>query len=189
MLPLITGPGTLASSEGDRRHKPVRLLDAIGNMFTQRHGTSRMEAIGIDFVDLISSVQVCRAWNKILTPVLWHTVNTNSQHWSYIIKQEASGERTREEIESCVKSVFEKHGRHIRNLESNWRVVLKAATLGGNGCKNLSPHWCLAIFTKGTLCNQKSWRRYTIGRFWILVQQNPGLVRLRSPRLGVMNDE
>lgn len=39
------------------------------------------------------------------------------------------------------------------------------------------------------LCNQKSWRRYAIGRFWILVRQSPGLVRLRLPRLGVMNDE
>ncbi|KAF9317614.1 hypothetical protein BGZ91_005339, partial [Linnemannia elongata] len=39
------------------------------------------------------------------------------------------------------------------------------------------------------LCNQKSWRRYTIGRFWNLVRQNPGLVRLRVPRLGVMNVE
>lgn len=94
-----------------------------------------VERIGQFFTlsDLISSVQVCQAWNKILTPVLWRTVNTNTQPWSYIIKQEASGERTREEIEICVKSLFKIHGQHIRNLESNWRVVLEAATLGGSG--------------------------------------------------------
>ncbi|OAQ35808.1 hypothetical protein K457DRAFT_120595 [Linnemannia elongata AG-77] len=163
-----------------------------------------VERIGqfLTLSDLISSVQVCRAWNKILTPVLWHTVNTNSQPWSYIIKQEPSGERTREEIEICVKSLFEKHGHHIRNLESNWRVVLEAASLGGTGHRNLTslvlgnfyqryrtPSTVLVDLNDLQLCNQKSWRRYVIGRFWNLVRQNPGLVRLRLPRLGVMNDE
>ncbi|KAH7044367.1 hypothetical protein BKA57DRAFT_538288 [Linnemannia elongata] len=104
-----------------------------------------------------------------------------------------------------LKVVSNRSSKNMATISETWRAT------GGSFSRllplvaldaGISPHWCLGNLPKcrtpSTVlvdlndlqpCNQKSWRRYVIGRFWILVRQNPGLVRLRLPHLGVMNDE
>ncbi|KAF9117013.1 hypothetical protein BGW39_002512, partial [Mortierella sp. 14UC] len=158
--------------------------------------------------DLFSCVQVSQSWNTMFIPLLWHTHAIPSLVCVKIMSRYFWQERPREKIENWVKSIFEKHGHHVRNLTSHWNVILEAASLE-TGCKNLVSlsvnllrHKHLAPSTVYPIVGWKvPWisgepvpgensARYkrAVERFWLLIRQNPGLVRLKCPSIDVIDD-
>ncbi|KAF9905985.1 hypothetical protein EC991_001144 [Linnemannia zychae] len=81
--------------------------------------------------DLFSCVQVCHSWNQILTPMLWHTVDTRIRSWRDIIRRVHTGKTPKGETEERIKAMFAKHGHRVRHLTAHWSLVLELAALSG----------------------------------------------------------
>lgn len=85
---------------------------------------------------LLSCIQVSRLWNQALIPILWHTVDTKRRSWQLILLKDATGVTPKGVLEEWLRMIFTKYGRHIRQLITYWRIVLKAASRTGT-CRNL----------------------------------------------------
>lgn len=85
---------------------------------------------------LLSCIQVCRLWNQVLIPILWHTIDTQRRFWQLILLKDATGVTPKGELDEWLRMIFTKYGLHIRQLITYWRIVLKAASRTGN-CRNL----------------------------------------------------
>ncbi|KAG0282885.1 hypothetical protein BGZ96_012737 [Linnemannia gamsii] len=86
--------------------------------------------------DLLSCIKFCRAWNEILIPELWRTVDTPWKPWSRVCNESRLLTGPREEIEQWFRTAFEQHGHQIRNLKGPWNSAFEAAFLAQD-CKNL----------------------------------------------------
>ncbi|KAF9325518.1 hypothetical protein BGZ91_002355 [Linnemannia elongata] len=168
---------------------------------------------------LFPCVQVCRLWNRILTPLLWHTVNIDTMPWLKKFDKVANDRKSSEETEMWIKLVFERHGRHIRHLDTYWSSVIEVASLDVSNCRNLvsltfegerythsaptalvpdvanninnnynnylpSP---LQQHNDGNAISGENLRhRWMFERFFSLIRQNPGLVRIQFPLHGAV---
>ncbi|KAF9084206.1 hypothetical protein BGX23_010746 [Mortierella sp. AD031] len=198
-----------------------------------------VELIGLHLQqeDLYSCVQVCRSWNRILTPLLWREVDDRSGSWKRIISKDTGGQ-----AEEWVRSIFAKYGHHIRRLTIHSHVILEAAMLRCQ-CQRLRsllmhqldhvinnrqdlplpstpsstpaamatttvevsteddpPEELLSPLFEGNLRPRPEWVRTTTGRrlffqdrldaqkFWLLVHQNPSIVRLQLPTFHVSDN-
>ncbi|KAF9122152.1 hypothetical protein BGW39_009993, partial [Mortierella sp. 14UC] len=82
-----------------------------------------LEVIGqhLNQPDIASCLQVCHAWNKILTPLLWREVDDLA--WEEFLKQD-----TVNAAKEWVQIRFSNHGQHIRHLCVQTNTVLNIAT-------------------------------------------------------------
>lgn len=169
----------------------------------------------LDPSDLRSCIQVCRTWNQVLIPVLWHTVDTNSPSWAricnvYEARREpvATGKVAEENDtysgEEWVHATLVYYGQYIRHLTVRWDVVLEAASFNpkcrnlltlaagqvGNGSTYTSLPFPLRLTsstTTPTTTPKEEKEKRIVECFWSLVRQNPSLTSLVLPNLSYMS--
>ncbi|KAF9080251.1 hypothetical protein BGX23_002408 [Mortierella sp. AD031] len=104
--------------------------------------------------DLLSCVQVNRAWNLALIPSLWRSIDNSTHSWPYILQhctnlrpstttnitlqehlpffQQRDTTKDRDsdlnKDRDWILAVFEKYGRYIRELKIQWPLVLEAVS-------------------------------------------------------------
>lgn len=167
--------------------------------------------------DHASCTLVSHTWYNIFTPLLWSTIDTHTKSWRNIMHNLETGVIQRDEFERWCKTEFEKHGHRIRHLGAHWHTIVEAASLETSQCRNLvslstdvvkqshlTPTTVLALIAddgnqdpqqfpwvseQGMTKFREDFRhRSTVERFFLLIQQNPRLVRLQFPMHGVMKD-
>ncbi|KAF9901730.1 hypothetical protein EC991_005769, partial [Linnemannia zychae] len=86
-------------------------------------------------VDLLSCVQVNRAWNEAFTPFLWHTIDDSTDPWVDIMRKMYTdippSIRQSLDRDEWLFSIFAKYGRHVRHLKVQFIALLRAASAGG----------------------------------------------------------
>ncbi|KAG0293264.1 hypothetical protein BGZ96_003083 [Linnemannia gamsii] len=108
-------------------HPPKALL--LPELFTHI-------ATHLDAPDIFQCIQVCHAWNKLLIPSLWHTLDDQRFKWPSILHEHDSEAPPGGKDKDWIFAIFAKYGRHIRHLHIRWKVILNAAGSGTN-CTHL----------------------------------------------------
>lgn len=113
---------------------------------------------------LLSCVQVSSLWHSAFSPSLWHTIDDTLYSWKHYLEKHDS----EEEVETgghdtrWVMDIFAKYGKHIRELNITWKVLISAAFEGG-ACTELVSLMIYSLFneTKRELLEK---RRIPAGR-------------------------
>ncbi|KAF9156798.1 hypothetical protein BG015_001130 [Linnemannia schmuckeri] len=100
--------------------------------------------------DLFSCIQVCRLWNHLLTPWLWRSIDDSEHSWPIILNNHKNPESQGDKDTDWIRAIFTKYGHHIRELTSQWGVILEVANTSGT-CNHLES---LRI---GDLSTSKTW--------------------------------
>ncbi|KAF9088174.1 hypothetical protein BGX29_000403 [Mortierella sp. GBA35] len=86
--------------------------------------------------DLFSCIQVCHLWNDLLTPWLWRTIDDSAHSWPTILANHKNPEQQGHKDADWIRAIFAKYGHHIRELTSQWGVILEVANMSGT-CNRL----------------------------------------------------
>ncbi|KAG0293307.1 hypothetical protein BGZ96_003026 [Linnemannia gamsii] len=82
----------------------------------------------LDPPDLFSCVQVHSTWNHVFIPSLWGTIDDSLYHWpEYIDENHPYLSKEIKDPQDWMQRIFEKYGRHIRHLRTNFLVTIDAA--------------------------------------------------------------
>ncbi|KAG0279198.1 hypothetical protein BGZ95_001987 [Linnemannia exigua] len=90
----------------------------------------------LDAPDLLQCAQVCHAWNRLLIPYLWRTIDDSRFQWPTILQHHDSALPPGGKDKDWIFALFAKFGHHIRHLHTRWKVLLNAAG-SAHGCTNL----------------------------------------------------
>lgn len=86
--------------------------------------------------DLFSCIQVCHLWNHLLTPWLWRSIDDSEHSWPAILRNHKNPESQGDKDTDWIRAIFAKYGHHIRELTSQWGVILEVANTSGT-CNHL----------------------------------------------------
>ncbi|KAF9088032.1 hypothetical protein BGX29_000491 [Mortierella sp. GBA35] len=94
--------------------------------------------------DLFRCIQVCRLWNQLFIPVLWETVDERLYSWYKVLRRRygypailTKGVRNNKETsDNWIKTIYTRHGQHIRQLSLEWPYAITGASPSGT-CINL----------------------------------------------------
>ncbi|KAF9907761.1 hypothetical protein EC991_010631 [Linnemannia zychae] len=90
--------------------------------------------------DLLQCVQVCRFWNQIFIPRLWHTIDDESLAWPRFLKRHRDKNNTNEgennEDKGFVHHIFRKYGQFIQYLDLHYWITIRAAVSSNNSTNN-----------------------------------------------------
>ncbi|KAG0298919.1 hypothetical protein BGZ96_004226 [Linnemannia gamsii] len=86
--------------------------------------------------DLFSCIQVCHLWNHLLTPWLWRSIDDSENSWPVILSNHKNPESIGDKDTDWIRANFAKYGHHIRELTSQWGVILEVANTCGT-CNHL----------------------------------------------------
>lgn len=86
--------------------------------------------------DLFACIQVCHLWNHLLTPWLWRSIDDSEHSWPTILSNHKNPESQGDKDTDWVHAIFAKYGHHIRELTSQWGVILEVANTSGT-CNHL----------------------------------------------------
>ncbi|KAF8945504.1 hypothetical protein BGZ47_002506 [Haplosporangium gracile] len=100
--------------------------------------------------DLFSCIQVCRLWNHLLIPWLWRSIDDSEHSWPTILSNHKNPESQGDKDADWIRAIFTKYGHHIRELASQWGVILEVANTSST-CNHLES---LRI---GDLSTSKTW--------------------------------
>ncbi|KAG0280239.1 hypothetical protein BGZ95_010838 [Linnemannia exigua] len=81
--------------------------------------------------DLFSCIQVCHLWKYLLTPWLWRSIDDSKYSWPDILTKHKDPEAQGHKDKEWIRAIFAKYGHHIRELTSQWGVILEIANLSG----------------------------------------------------------
>ncbi|OAQ28287.1 hypothetical protein K457DRAFT_138752 [Linnemannia elongata AG-77] len=86
--------------------------------------------------DLFACIQVCHLWNHLLTPWLWRSIDDSEYSWPTILSNHKNPESQGDKDADWIRAIFAKYGHHIRELTSQWGVILEVANTSGT-CNHL----------------------------------------------------
>lgn len=86
--------------------------------------------------DLFTCIQVCHLWNHLLTPWLWRSIDDSEHSWPTILSNHKNPESQGNKDADWIRAIFVKYGHHIRELTSQWGVILEVANTSGT-CNHL----------------------------------------------------
>ncbi|KAF9089854.1 hypothetical protein BGX29_011820, partial [Mortierella sp. GBA35] len=78
--------------------------------------------------DLLSCVQVCRAWNEELIPSLWETIDDSLYMWPLLLDRYDTKNSQHHKDGAWVRAIFSKHAHYIRHLRTSRKAVIAAVT-------------------------------------------------------------
>ncbi|KAF9126183.1 hypothetical protein BGW39_006816 [Mortierella sp. 14UC] len=81
--------------------------------------------------DLFSCIQVCHLWNHLLTPWLWHAIDDSLYSWPTILAKHRDLESHGDKDVEWIRGIFTKYGHHVRELTSQWGVIVEIANTCG----------------------------------------------------------